>query len=278
MAEDLDEIVNSLDNLKKTAANQENYWMARDLQIILGYKNWENFEKVIEKGKIACEGSGVKAGYHFLESKKMIEAGKGARVERADWYLTRYACYLIAMNGESSKPEIAKAQTYFAVQTRLQEIHAEEDQDVERIKLRERVRTNNKTLAGVAKECGVQRFGIFNDAGYRGLYGMGIADIKRVKGIAEKDSVLDFSGRAELAAHDFRITQTESKLKREQISGEHRATEAHKIVGQEVREAIRRVGGTMPEKLPKETNIKTLISAQKKALKSSAKKHPKQLS
>jgi DNA-damage-inducible protein D len=253
-----------LERMKRIAPNGEQFWMARDLQNVLGYVNWENFEKVIAKGIEACRGSEVNPQHHFLEARKMIEAGKGAKVERADWYLTRYACYLIAMNGESKKPEIAKAQSYFAVQTRLQELQVERDLDGERITLRERVRVNNKTLAGVAKDCGVERFGIFNDAGYRGLYGMSVKELKEARAIPPKESVLDYSGRAELAAHDFRITQTEQRLKSDRVRGESAATEAHRAVGAEVRAAMKRAGGTMPENLPKEPHIRTLISARKK--------------
>ena len=258
----------SFENAKKMAPNGEDYWMGRDLQVALGYQNWQNFDNVIRKAAVACKESGSNPQYHFIETNKEIEAGKGAKGERGDWYLTRYACYLIAMNGDSSKYEIAIAQTYFAVQTRRQEIADADvaaDPTAARIALRERVQTNNRTLAGVAKDAGVQRYGIFNDAGYRGLYGMGIKEIKMRKGIPERESVLDFSGRVELAAHDFRITQTEAKLKREKIKGEQHAIDAHRKVGEEVRAAIRRVGGTLPENLPKEEHIKKLIAAKKKA-------------
>lgn len=272
MSTDLEQLRKSLGEMKKAAPNGEDYWMGRDLQVALGYTSWENFEKVIRKGMQACEGTGVNPKYHFHESVKVIEAGKGAKLERADWYLTRYACYLIAMNGDPSKPEIAAAQSYFAVQTRRQEIadtaaEAEIDMDAERIQLRDRVRINYRSLAGTAKDSGVKRFGIFEDAGYRGLYEMGIADLKKFKGIAKKDSVLDVSGREELAAHDFRLTQAEAKLKRENIKSERQAIDAHLQVGKEVRDAIKRVQGTMPEYLPKEQHIKTLISSRKKAAK-----------
>lgn len=271
MTEPLDQLVISLEELKKTAPNAENYWMARDLQVILGYEKWDNFERVIEKGISACEGTEVDPRYHFLESRKLIEVGKGARIEKSDWYLTRYACYLVAMNGDASKPLIAKAQSYFAVQTRRQEIADEAsvqlDMDGERIKLRERVSMNYKALAGTAMDSGVKRFGIFEDAGYRGLYDMGIADLKKLKGIPKKVSLLDVAGREELATHDFRLTQTEAKLKRENIKGERNATAAHLEVAKEVRDAIKRVQGTMPENLPTEQHIKTLISSRKKAAK-----------
>jgi DNA-damage-inducible protein D len=256
-------VMKALDEKKREAPNGEDYWMARDIQHILGYTEWRNFLGVIEKARVACDAAGVKSAHHVVDTNKVIESGKGAKLERADCYLTRYACYLIAMNGESSKPEVATAQTYFAVQTRRQEISDQE----KRIALRDRVRKGYKILHGTARGAGVTRFGLFNDAGYRGLYGMGLADIKKRKNIPAKEDMLDFAGRAELAANEFRVTQTQQKLKRDRIQGESAAINTHRTVGLEVRNAIRRIGGTMPESLPKEEPIKKLIAAQKKAKK-----------
>src|SRR5271157_3241516 len=160
--EPLDFVMRALDQKKRTAPNGEDYWMGRDIQAILGYTEWRNFESVIKKAKMACDGSGVQSSYHFVETNKLISAGKGAELERADCYLTRYACYLIAMNGDSSKPEVAAAQAYFAVQTRRQELSEQE----KRVALRERVRVSNKILAGTAERSGrysirfVQRRGL----------------------------------------------------------------------------------------------------------------------
>jgi DNA-damage-inducible protein D len=161
--EPLDFVMQALDEKKRIAPNGEDFWMARDIQVILGYAEWRNFEAVIEKAKTACDGSGVQSQYHFVGTNKMIVAGKGAELQRADYCLTRYACYLIAMNGDPSKLEIASAQTYFAIQTRRQEMADAEalalaDPDADRIALRERVQMNNHTLAGVAKDAGVQRY------------------------------------------------------------------------------------------------------------------------
>jgi DNA-damage-inducible protein D len=259
----MDTVKDKLDVLKRVAPNGEDYWQARDIQGILGYDRWENFAGIIEKAKTACEGFGVRAEYHLLETTKVITAGKGAQLERADFYLTRYGCYLIAMNGDSSKQEIAEAQSYFAYQTRKQELDEQLTESQRRIALRDRVRKGNKALAGAAFSAGVKRFAIFNDAGYRGLYGMGLADIKQRKSIPESEDLMDCAGRTELAANEFRITQTEQKLKREGIQGEEKAIRAHQQVGQEVRSAIERVGGTMPENLPAETPIKKLIAAEK---------------
>jgi DNA-damage-inducible protein D len=234
--------------------------MARDIQTILGYDKWDNFEGVIERSKMACESAGFRVTYHFLDTKKMISGGKGAKLARADCYLTRYACYLIAMNGDSSKPEISTAQSYFATQTRRQELRDQE----KRIALRERVRRGNTVLAGTAINAGVRRMGIFTDAGYRGLYGMGLKEIKSRKDLSQSADLLDRAGHAELAANEFRITQTQQKLERERIQGEGPAIETHRSVGAEVREAIRRIGGTMPENLPTEEPIRKVIAAHQK--------------
>jgi DNA-damage-inducible protein D len=149
--EPLDFVMRALDQKKKTAPNGEDYWMGRDIQAILGYAEWRNFFEVIKKARTACDGSGVPSSYHFVEANKLISAGKGAELTRADCYLTRYACYLIAMNGDSSKAEVATAQAYFAVQTRRQELRDQE----KRVALRERVRVSNKILAGTASEAGL---------------------------------------------------------------------------------------------------------------------------
>lgn len=251
----LDLIVRALDEKKRNAPNGEEYWTGRDIYPILGYTVWRNFyESVILKAKMACDGSGVHSQYHFVDVDKMIAAGKGASRERGDIYLTRYACYLIAMNGDPRKPEIATAQTYFAIQARRQELSDEES----RLLLRERVRESNRILTGVAREAGVVRFALFNDAGYRGLYGMGLDDIKLRKRIPQNDALLDRAGRAELAANEFRITQTQLKIERENVRGERPAMYAHQTVGEEVREAMKRIGGVMPEDMPVEEPIKNL--------------------
>lgn len=259
----LDSTIKALESKKKLAPNGEDYWMARDIQTILGYDKWDNFEGVIEKSKMACESAGFRVTYHFLDTRKVIRGGKGAKVQRADCYLTRYACYLIAMNGDGGKPQIATAQAYFAIQTHKQEF----SEQAKRIALRDRVRKGNNVLAGTARSAGVQRFALFTDAGYRGLYGMGLRDIKLRKRIAADEDLLDRAGHAELAANEFRITQTQQKLERERIQGEGLAIQVHHIVGAEVRDAINRIGGTMPEDLPPEEPIKKLISSHKKAQK-----------
>lgn len=260
MVDSLDSVLKALENVKHMAPNGEDYWMGRDIQTILGYDTWENFYVVIQKAMKACESAGFRVIYHFRDTTKVISAGKGAKLQRADCFLTRYACYLIAMNGDSRKPEISAAQSYFAAQTRRQELRDQE----KRIALRERVRRGNTVLAGTAIHAGVQRMAIFTDAGYRGLYGMGLKEIKSRKRIAPSADLLDRAGHAELAANEFRITQTQQKLERERIQGEQLAISTHRSVGAEVRDAIKRIGGTMPEDLPVEEPIKKVIAAQQK--------------
>jgi DNA-damage-inducible protein D len=260
----LDLVISALNDRRKLAPNGQEYWMARDLLPVLGYSNWQNFRAVLEKAKMACDSSGAYSSDHFIETSKVMTGGKGAQIQREDYYLSRYACYLIAMNGDSSKPEIGTAQTYFAVQTRRQEKFDQLTEEERRVELRERVRIANYHLAGAAKGAGVQNYGIFQDAGYNGLYGMGSADIKLRKGIPSNESLLDCAGRAELAANEFRITQTEQKIKREEIQGEAHATMTHHEVGKEVRATIQKIGGTMPENLAAETSIKKLKANRKR--------------
>jgi len=237
--------------------------MARDLQPLLGYATWEHFANVIEKAKMACESAGADPDYQFREVTKGITAGKGAEVQRADMFLSRYACYLIAMNGDPRKPEIGLAQTYFAVQTRRQEVRDQQHPELRRAEMRLRVKEANRNLNSAAKDAGVQNYGLFHDAGYRGLYGLGLQEIKARKGIPPKDDLLDRAGRVELAANEFRITQAEDKIRREQVRGEGFAIEAHRAVGKAVRGTIKMLGGAMPEDLPPEASIKPLASKRK---------------
>ncbi|MHB0977411.1 MAG: DNA damage-inducible protein D [Candidatus Aquicultorales bacterium] len=268
MSQELDTTAKKLETIKRMSKANVEYWMARDIQEALDYSRWENFQKVIERARMACEGSGIEPENHFRETTKMVTIGSGAVVTVSNYYLSRYACYLIAMNGDTSKPVIATAQTYFAYQTRKQEIEEALTNDEKRILLRDRVKEGNKKLAGAAKAAGVRQFPLFQDAGYCGLYGgMGLGNIKDYKGLDSKDDLLDRAGRAELAANEFRITQTEEKLVRERVATEYDAINTHRSVGARVREAIQEIGGTMPEDLAPEPSIKKLKSDLKKAKK-----------
>ena len=260
----IEEFRTNVDAIKRVSPNDVEYWMARDIQQWLGYGQWRNFESVIEKAMTASESAGVKSANHFAKVSKMVEAGSGIEVERADYYLTRFACYLIAMNGDIRKTEIGLAQAYFVIQTRRQEEVDMQSEDEKRLALRDRVKINNKFLASAAKKAGVLNFGIFQNEGYRGLYGgKGLKEIKKMKGIPEKEDLLDRISRTELAANDFRITQTEEQL--ESVRGENEAVKLHGKIGREVRETIRKINGTMPENLAAEPHIKSI----KKKIKSS---------
>jgi DNA-damage-inducible protein D len=255
--------IRRLDGIKQTDQRGFDYWHARDLQKLLGYIEWRSFKEAIQRAKMACESSGNIASHHFGDTNKVMAIGRGAKREIEDIVLTRYACYLIAMNGEPSKPEIAAAQAYFAVQTRKQEI-AEQQSDIEsRIILRERVRHANKELNSAAKGVGVENYAFFHDAGYKGLYGgLRLSEIKKEKGLQPKEDLLDRAGRAELAANEFRITQTEIRLRNEKIQGQKQAEDIHNFVGKKVRETMKKTSGTMPEDLPPEPPIKQLKKAK----------------
>jgi DNA-damage-inducible protein D len=193
----LEQTIQALEAQKLRSRLGGEYWMARDVQHALGYANWQNFESIIIKAILSCKSAGdVDPHDQFIETSKKMAAGKGALVPRKDYFLTRYACYLITMNGDVTKPEIATAQTYFAVQTRRQEIQEQLTAEEGRIELRDRVQEANRNLNSAAKQAGVQRYALFHDAGYRGLYEMGLGNIKRKKGIAPKDDLLDRAGRA----------------------------------------------------------------------------------
>ena len=257
------------------------FWYARDLQILLGYDRWENFAKVIKKAKNACKSTGYKELDHFLDVKKVIEAGKGARPSILDIQLTRYACYLIAQNADSRKKPVAFAQTYFAIQTRRQEIRDEDEasyvplsEDQKRVLLRDEIKEHNKRLASAAKGAGVIEpidFAIFQNFGYKGLYGgLDRAGIQRRKGLKSKANILDHMGSTELAANLFKATQAEDKLRRENIKGKDNANQAHYEVGQKVRQAIKDIGGAMPEELPPAEDIVKVGRRLQKAIKSSS--------
>ncbi len=264
-------IVEALEKTKNLAPNGTEYWKARELMPLLAYADWTNFRKVIVDAIEACNKSGIPSNNHFREFTDMVEVGSGAKRNIENWYLTRYASYLIAMNGDSTKPEIATAQSYFAAQTLIQESQAALTEAERRVLLRNRVKDANRKLGGAAQQAGVrsQMFGVFQDSGYKGLYGgFGVRELKQMKGIASNEDLLDCIGRAELAANEFRITQTEEKLRLESIKGEQKAINTHAEVGRKVRKAIADIGGTMPEKLAAEPSIKKLAAKKAKELKS----------
>lgn len=243
----------SFEQLKRLNNHGAEYWSARDLQPLLGYEQWRRFENAVKKAITSCKQSGNNPAHHFVGTGKMVDLGSGSIREVADYHLSRFACYLIAQNGDPRKPEIAHAQKYFAVQARRQEMSDALAADIERLELRKQTSEEFKALSGVAKQAGVQdkMFGVFHDAGYKGLYGgLGREAIKARKGIQPKEQILDRMDTTELAANQFRMTQTRDKLVRERIDNQQQAIKTHEQVGKEVREAIKRIGGTLPEDIP----------------------------
>ena len=264
----------TFESIKHIDENGKEYWYARELMKVLHYSNWQNFKKTIDKAELSCENSTINVLDHFIDASKMVQIGSGAERRQQEYKLTRYACYLIAQNGDSRKKVIAIAQTYFAIQTRKQEISEKEystlTEDEKRFYQRDLTRKGNYSLNQAAKNAGVKNFDRFHNAGYKGLYnGETADDIAKRKGLRYREDILDNMGSEELAANLFRITQTESRLKREKVKTEKKANSTHYEVGRKVREAIANIGGTMPENLPtpekslkqieKENNEKKLI-------------------
>ena len=252
---DIDKNNKSFEDIKHIDENGVEFWYARELMPILQYSNWQNFEKIIDKAKISCENSGISVFEHFIDINKTIKMPKGAEKNILDYELTRYACYLIAQNGDSRKKVIALAQTYFAVQTRKQELTEKEysmlTEDEKRFYQRNLTRKGNYSLNQAAKNAGVKNFDKFHNSGYKGLYnGENADDIAKRKGLRYREDILDNMGSEELAANLFRITQTESRLKKDNIKTEREANSTHYEVGKKVRKAIADIGGTMPEDLP----------------------------
>lgn len=258
------------DSIRHVNEYGQEFWYARELQIALDYKEWRNFNKVIEKAKIACEGSENNTIEHFVEVNKTIDMPKNATKMIEDYNLSRYACYLIVQNANPRKKLVALGQSYFAIKTRQQELIENYEQlteDQKRLAIRKEMLEHNKLLVSAAKDAGVETsmdYAIFQNYGYIGLYGgLKAADIKRHKGLKKNEQILDYMGYEELAANLFRATQAEAKLKRENIQGKDNANQAHFDVGQEVRNTIKRLGGTMPEDLPTpEKSIKQIEREQ----------------
>jgi DNA-damage-inducible protein D len=256
------------ENLKQINKHSAEYWSARDLQVVLGYAQWRRFEDAINRAIESCDVSGNPSQNHFAGVGKMVKLGSGSDRLVDDYQLSRFACYLIAQNGDPRKLEIAQAQQYFAIQTRRQELSDQAAADMERLELRKQTSEEFKALSGAAQDAGVQSkmFGVFHDAGYKGLYGgLGGAAIKAHKAIPEKDNLLDRMNATELAANQFRMTQARDKLSRENIHNQAQAIQAHAQVGKEVRAAIKRIGGTPPEQIQPVEHIKEVEKRLKNA-------------
>ena len=261
----------TFEDIKHIDENGIEFWYARELMTILQYANWQNFEKIIEKAKISCQNSDISVFEHFTDVNKLSKRANNAEVTINDYKLTRYACYIIAQNGDSRKKVIALAQTYFAIQTRKQEISEKEysslTEDEKRFYQRDLTRKGNYSLNQTAKKSGVKNFDKFHNAGYKGLYnGETADDIAKRKGLRYREDILDNMGSEELAANLFRVTQTESRLKKDKVDTEKQACDTHNKIGKIVRKAIKEAGGTMPEDLP--TPKKSLKQLEKENSKS----------
>ena len=246
------------------------YWEARELMPLLEYSKWENFHKVIKRAMIACETSNNKASDHFPEFRKPIVGGKGNIQNVVDYHLSRYSCYLIVQNANPRKKSVALGQTYFAVQTRKQEIseleYSKLSEDEKRLYTRILVNNKNKYLFKTARDAGVTNYGKFNNYGYKGLYnGETAKQIAKRKKITDSEDILDYMNSEELGANLFRITQTEAKLKKDSVENEKDACLTHYNVGKTIRKAIKELGGNMPETLPNPK--KSIKELEKKELK-----------
>ena len=265
----------TFENIRHTNEYGQEFWYARELQQALEYSKWRRFEETIERAKTACLQSENRIEDHFANVGKMVSIGSGAQREIDDIMLSRYACYLIVMNGDPRKQIIAVGQTYFAVKTRQQELVDNYDQlteDQKRLAIRDEIKRHNKSLAEAAQMAGVETsldYATFQNYGYMGLYGgLKAQDIKRRKGLKKSQDILDHMGSTELAANLFRATQTDEKLRRENVQGKDAANRTHYEVGAKVRQTIAELGGTMPEDLPTpEKSVKQLAREQEKQLK-----------
>jgi len=263
----------NFESIRQRDDQNHEFWSARDLAPLLDYRDWRNFMQVVDKARVACAQSGQQPEDHFGDVTKMVTIGSGAERRLPDIRLSRYACYLTVQNGDPSKPVIANGQTYFAIQTRRQELSedkkfAQLSEDEKRLAIRNELANHNKYLAAAAKEAGVATsldYAIFQDHGYKGLYsGLGNKEIHSRKGLKKSQKILDHMGSTELAANLFRATQTEEKLRRDKVRGKSQANQTHFDVGRKVRQTITELGGTMPENLPTpEASIQQLTSAKK---------------
>ena len=247
----------TFESIKHVNEYGEEYWLARELQPVLEYAQWRRFSDAIERAKLACKNSGFAVEDHFADVGKMVDIGSGAERQIDDVMLSRYACYLIVMNGDPRKEVIAIGQSYFAVKTRQQELidnYEQMSEDQKRLAIRNEMIAHNKSLAEAAQMAGIadqREYAIFQNKGYQGLYGgLGAKEIHARKGLKKSQKILDHMGSTELAANLFRATQTDEKLRRENIQGKQAAYDTHYQVGKKVRQTIKDLGGTMPEDLP----------------------------
>jgi len=269
---------NTFERIKRVNPSGAEFWSARELARVLEYTEFRNLAAVIAKARQACAKSGHTVSDHFVDITEMVGIGSGAQRPIEDWALSRYACYLVIQNADPTKPIVALGQSYFAVQTRRQELADDKalQEDKTRLLLRGEMKKHNKNLAGVAKQSGIVQpldYAIFMDHGYRGLYGgLGMRDIHERKRLQRKEHILDHMGSTELAANLFRTTQAEDKLRRENVRGKDAANRIHNEVGRKVRATIHELGGTMPENLPVAESFRKVESRERNRLKAGQKK------
>lgn len=267
----------TFESIRHVGADGNEFWLARELSVALEYQQWRNFVQVVEKAKIACQNAGQITEDHFADISKMVPIGSNTQRQVDDLRLSRYACYLIVQNADPSKPVIALGQTYFAIQARRQELQdssafMELSEADRRLALRNEIVEHNKALVAAAKEAGVETpldYAIFQDHGYKGLYGgMACKDIHKRKSLKKSQKILDHMGSTELAANLFRATQTEEKLRRDNVRTRGAANQTHHEVGAKVRQTIKELGGTMPEDLPTPGKSIQQLECEKKKLES----------
>jgi DNA-damage-inducible protein D len=267
------------ESIRRLNAAGNESWSSREFAKVLGYSDYRNFERVIEDARTACFNSGQRVDDHFVEITDMVPIGSGANRPVKTVMLSRYACYLAIQNADPGKEIVAAGQTYFAIQTRRQELSDEEIEESRRLLLRQEMKRHNNQLAEAAKDAGViepRDYAIFQNHGYMGLYGgLGAQDIHSRKGLKKSQQILDHMGSTELAANLFRATQTEEKLRRERTQGKAKANATHREVGAKVRKTIEELGGTMPENLPAAESIKKIETKQKRLGKQSDKNEEK---
>jgi DNA-damage-inducible protein D len=265
-----EEHLSPFERIKRTNEAGNEYWESRDLAEILEYTQYRNFEAVLGKARLACFNSGHRIEDHFADVRKMVVIGSGATREIKVTLLSRYACYLAIQNADPKKEIVAHGQTYFAIQTRRQELNDKHIEEERRILLREEIRRHNLQMADAARNAGVVKpidYAVFQNHGYLGLYGgLKQEEIHRRKGLKKSRKILDHMGSTELAVNLFRATQAEEKLRREEVKGKDAANRTHHQVGAKVRQTIKELGGTMPEELPTAESIKKIVTRQRKQL------------
>jgi DNA-damage-inducible protein D len=260
-----------LESAKRVSQSGVEYWFAREIYGIMGYRLWTNFVGVIEKAKTSLSNNQINPSHHIVETKNMMGVGKGALRSSEDFFLSRPACYLIAMNGESRKPEIAAAQAYFVIKARERELDEQDENDAKRLELREKVSQSFRRVSGVAKNAGVPNHlqGVFHDARYKGLYGMTAKEVQAKKGLGPKEKLFDRAGPLELSANDFQMNLAAEVIQREKIKGHQPAIKKNEDVAKRVRGAISESGGTMPENLPLDLpigEVRKRLRTQKKVV------------